>query len=197
MFLRKAIVNSNLSLKMESADVNGDNIIDVKDLRELQQFVLGERTNFSSMIIKDINNRDTSIVTPNEPIETSLTAEMAEKAKELGSIQSVYNYLYNNMRSEFYYGSRKGAIGAFEQGGGNDTDLSSLLIAMLKYLDYDADYVTSEVGFTEDQLLKLTNTDSIDIANYIMSNGRKCTLKNINNKKYYLYNYKYVQVIYS
>lgn len=195
VLLRKAIVNSDLSLEMESADVNGDNIIDVMDLRELQQFVLGERTNFSSMIIKDINNRDTSIVTPNEPIETSLTAEMAEKAKELGSIQSVYNYLYNNMRSEFYYGSRKGAIGAFEQGGGNDTDLSSLLIAMLRYLGYDANYVTSEVGFTEDQLLKLTNTDSIDIAKYIMSNGRKCTLKNINNKTYYLYNYKYIQVI--
>ncbi len=195
VLLRKAIVNSDLSLKMESADVNGDNIIDVRDLRELQQFVLGERTNFSSMIIKDINNRDTSIVTLNEPIETSLTAEMAEKAKELGSIQSVYNYLYNNMRSEFYYGSRKGAIGAFEQGGGNDTDLSSLLIAMLRYLGYDTDYVTAEVGFTEEQLLKLTNTDSIDIAKSIMSNCRKCTIKNINNKIYYLYNYKYVQVI--
>lgn len=120
---------------------------------------------------------------------------MAQKADELGSVQSVYNYLYNNMHSEFYYGSRKGAIGAFEQGGGNDTDLSSLLIAMLRYLGYDADYVTSEVGFTEEQLLKLTNTDSIDIAKSIMSNCRKCTIKTINNKKYYLYNYKYVQVI--
>lgn len=147
------------------------------------------------MITKDIKNRDTAIVTLNEPIETSLTAEMAEKAKELGSIQSVYNYLYNNMHSEFYYGSRKGAIGAFEQGGGNDTDLSSLLIAMLRYLGYDADYVTSKVGFTENQLLKLTNTDSIDIAKSIMSNCRKCTVKNINNKTHYLYDYKYVQVI--
>ena len=195
VLLRKAIINSDSSLKMENADVNGDNVIDSRDLRELEQFVLGDRNNFSSTTIKDIGNIDTIIVTPDEPIETSLTAEMAKKADELGNIQSVYNYLYNNMRSEFYYGSRKGAIGAFEQGGGNDTDLSSLLIAMLRYLGYDADYVTSEVGFTEEQLLKLTNTDSIDIANYIISNGRKCTLKNINNKTYYLYNYKYVQVI--
>ena len=60
---------------------------------------------------------------------------MAAKADELGNAVAVYNYLYNNMRSEFYYGSRKGAIGAYEQGGGNDTDLSSLLIAMLRYLD--------------------------------------------------------------
>ena len=195
VLLRKAIVNSDLSLKIESADLNGDNIIDSRDLRELEQFVLGNRNNFSISAIKDIKNRDIAIVTSDEPIETSLTAEMAEKAKELGSVQSVYNYLYNNMRSEFYYGSRKGAIGAFEQGGGNDTDLSSLLIAMLRYLGYDADYVTSEVGFTEKQLLKLTNTDSIDIAKSIMSNFRKCTIKTIDNKKYYLYNYKYVQVI--
>lgn len=193
--LRKAVVNSDSSLKMENADVNGDNIIDSRDLRELEQFVLGERDNFSSTTIKDIVNIDTTIVTLDEPIETSLTAEMAEKADELGNIQSVYNYLYNNMRSEFYYGSRKGAIGAFEQGGGNDTDLSSLLIAMLRYLGYDANYVTSEVGFTEEQLLKLTNTDSIDTAKYIMSNCRKCIIKNINNETYYLYNYKYVQVI--
>ena len=195
VLLRKAIVNSDSSLKIESADLNGDNIIDARDLRELEQFVLGNRNNFSISAIKDIKNRDIDIVTSDEPIETSLTAEMAEKAKELGSVQSVYNYLYNNMRSEFYYGSRKGAIGAFEQGGGNDTDLSSLLIAMLRYLGYDVDYVTSEVGFTEEQLLKLTNTDSIDIAKSIMSNCRKCTIKTINNKKYYLYNYKYVQVI--
>lgn len=195
VLLRKAIVNSDSSLKIESADLNGDNIIDARDLRELEQFVLGNRNNFSISAIKDIKNRDIAIVTSDEPIETSLTAEMAQKADELGSVQSVYNYLYNNMRSEFYYGSRKGAIGAFEQGGGNDTDLSSLLIAMLRYLGYDADYVTSEVGFTEEQLLKLTNTDSIDIAKSIMSNFRKCTIKTIDNKKYYLYNYKYVQVI--
>lgn len=195
VLLKKAIVNSDSSLKIESADLNGDNIIDARDLRELEQFVLGNRNNFSISAIKDIKNRDIAIVTSDEPIETSLTAEMAQKADELGSVQSVYNYLYNNMRSEFYYGSRKGAIGAFEQGGGNDTDLSSLLIAMLRYLGYDADYVTSEVGFTEEQLLKLTNTDSIDIAKSIMSNFRKCTIKTIDNKKYYLYNYKYVQVI--
>lgn len=59
---------------------------------------------------------------------------MADKANELGDVVSVYNYLYNNMRSEFYFGSRKGAIGTYEQGGGNDIDLSSLLIAMLRYL---------------------------------------------------------------
>lgn len=35
VLLRKAIVNSDSSLEMESADVNGDNIIDVRDLREL------------------------------------------------------------------------------------------------------------------------------------------------------------------
>lgn len=54
VLLRKAIVNSDSSLKIESADLNGDNIIDSRDLRELEQFVLGNRNNFSISAIKDI-----------------------------------------------------------------------------------------------------------------------------------------------
>lgn len=121
---------------------------------------------------------------------------MAAKADELGDAVSVYNYLYNNMRSEFYYGSRKGAIGTFEQGGGNDIDLSSLLIAMLRYLGYDADYVTSKAGFTGDQITKWTNTDSVETAHSILSSqGRNNDIVTIEGITYYFYDYKYVQVI--
>ncbi len=71
VLLRKLIINSDLSLNKESADINGDNIIDTRDLRELQQFVLGERSSFSTEVIKNISDINTSIVTLNEPIETS------------------------------------------------------------------------------------------------------------------------------
>jgi len=62
-----------------------------------------------------------------------MTQEMADKANELKDAVSIYNFVYNNIRSEFYNGSRKGAIGTFEQGSGNDLDIASLLIAMLRY----------------------------------------------------------------
>ena len=121
---------------------------------------------------------------------------MEDKANELGTAVNVYNYLYNNMRSEFYYGSRKGAIGTFEQGGGNDADLSSLLIAMLRYLGYDANYVTDIVGFSAEQLMKWTNTNSLDAALAIYScQGRQNTTYEYEGVTYYFCDYTYVQVV--
>lgn len=194
--IKQKIVNSETIIDNNAGDVNGDGIININDAREIQQFLLRQRDSFSITERNNITSIDTSIVSTNQPIETSVTVEMAAKADELGNALAVYNYLYNNMRSEFYYGSRKGAIGAYEQGGGNDTDLSSLLISMLRYLGYDANYVTSIAGFSEEQLLRWTNTDSIDIAQSIYtSQGRETAIQDVNGIKYYLCDYKYVQVI--
>lgn len=194
--IKKEILNPGTSIDLIAADVNGDGIIDSKDAREVQQFLLCRNYSFSATIRNDLESIDCTIVTKDQPIETSLTAEMAEKTKELGSAVAVYNYLYNNMQSQFYYGSRKGAIGTFEQGGGNDTDLSSLLIAMLRYLGYEANYVTTVAGFTESELLSWTNTDSIDVAIAIYAaQGRSHDIYTSGNTKYYCCDYKYVQLI--
>lgn len=194
--IKREITNQATSINRTAADVTGDGVIDMQDAIEVQQFLLAQRDSFSVVLRNKIFSVDTSIVSTDQPVETSVTAEMAAKADELGNAVAVYNYLYNNMRSEFYYGSRKGAIGAYEQGGGNDTDLSSLLIAMLRYLGYDANYVTSIAGFNEKQLLRWTNTDSIDIAQSIYaSQGREHTTYVLNGTTYYLCDYKYVQII--
>ena len=183
---------ANISLM----DVTGDGIVNSRDERELRQYILGQNSTFSSEIINSITDVDTNIVSEGQPIETSVTAEMAAKATELGDALSVYNYLYNNMRSEFYFGSRKGAIGTFEQGSGNDTDLSSLLIAMLRYLGYEANYATSKAGFTEEQIKKWTNTDSAEIAHEIISSQKRNNqLVDINGETVYFYDYKYVQLV--
>lgn len=184
------------SIDTDAADVNADGVVDVKDVVEVQQFLLVERDSFNGSMRNKIAPPDTSIVTSNQPIETSLTAQMAEKTKELGNAVNVYNYLYNNMRSEFYYGSRKGAIGTFEQGGGNDADLSSLLIAMLRYLGYDANYVTDIVGFSAEQLMKWTSTDSIEASTKIYAcQGRENTTYEHEGVTYYFCDYTYVQVV--
>lgn len=185
----------NLNADTVRNDLNCDGVVDIDDLQELQQYLLCQRDSFTVDTINSIKNKATPIVSENQPIETSVTAEMAKKADELGNALNIYNYLYNNMRSEFYYGSRKGAIGTFEQGGGNDTDLSSLLIAMLRYRGYNADYVTADVGFTEEQLLKWTNVDSIDVAQSIYSiSGRKNDSKIIDDVTYYFCDYKFVKL---
>lgn len=193
---RELLKPGTTSINMEAADVNADGVVDIKDVIEVQQFLLVERDNFTGSTRKNIEPPNTSIVTTNQPVETSLTAQMADKTKELGNAVNVYNYLYNNMRSEFYYGSRKGAIGTFEQGGGNDADLSSLLIAMLRYLGYDANYVTDIVGFSADQLMKWTNTNSIEAATKIYAcQGRENTTYEHEGVTYYFCDYTYVQVV--
>lgn len=195
--MKRELLNpGTTSINMAAADVNADGVVDVKDVIEVQQFLLVERDTFTGSTRKNIEPPDTSIVTTNQPVETSLTAQMADKTKELGNAVNVYNYLYNNMRSEFYYGSRKGAIGTFEQGGGNDADLSSLLIAMLRYLGYDANYVTDIVGFSADQLMKWTNTNSIEAATKIYAcQGRENTTYEHEGVTYYFCDYTYVQVV--
>lgn len=77
--------------------------------------------------------------------ETQLTGEMKKLADELATPLNVYLYIRNNINTEFYSGSRKGAVATFESCSGNDVDQASLLIAMLRYLGYPAKYVTGNV----------------------------------------------------
>ncbi|MBR4023608.1 MAG: HNH endonuclease [Ruminococcus sp.] len=111
-----------------------------------------------------IEPRARVVLESSERTETKMTEEMAELADQLKTPAAVYEYLYNNLNTEYYVGSRKGAIGTYEQKGGNDVDCASLLIAMLRYLGYEAEYVTGEVTITKPQLMELTATDSLENA---------------------------------
>ncbi|MBR0529677.1 MAG: VWA domain-containing protein [Ruminococcus sp.] len=113
------------------------------------------------------------ILDSGEKTETKMTEEMADLADHLKTPLAVYEYLYNNLNSEFYATSRKGAIGTYEQNGGSDVDCSSLLIAMLRYLGYDAEYVTGEVTITAQQLIDLTGAKDIATAEKIFLMGNR------------------------
>lgn len=117
------------------------------------------------------------VLDSNEKTETKMTEEMADLADHLKTPLAVYEYLYNNVNVEFYTCSRKGAIGTYEQNGGNDVDCASLLIAMLRYLDYDAEYVTGNVGYTAQQIIDLTAADDIETALKIFMLGNKAVSK--------------------
>ena len=112
--MKRALQTGSTKINRDAADVNGNGILDERDVQEEIHYILARSDGFTARIRDTISEVNNEIVTPDEPIETSLTAEMAAKADELGSAAAVYEYLYNNMRSEFYYGSRKGAIGAYE-----------------------------------------------------------------------------------
>ena len=124
------------------------------------------------------------LIESNEPTETKMTAEMADLADHLKTPLAVYEYLYNNLNSEFYISNRKGAIGTYEQNGGSDVDCSSLLIAMLRYLGYDAEYVTGTVRISAQQLIDLTGVKDIETAEKIFIIGDR-KLVRINENYYY------------
>lgn len=48
-----------------------------------------------------------------------LLTAMADLADKLETHLAIYKYLYNNINTEYYNGSRKGALGTYEQNGGD------------------------------------------------------------------------------
>ncbi|MDP3228421.1 MAG: transglutaminase domain-containing protein, partial [Acidovorax sp.] len=74
--------------------------------------------------------------------EAPLSEEILAKAKELGyDYVRIYEYVRNNVRSEWYAGSSKGALGALRTGRANSVDQASLLIALMRAAGAPARYV--------------------------------------------------------
>jgi hypothetical protein len=60
---------------------------------------------------------------------------------------AIYNWVRSNIRTEWYFGSMKGAEETLRQGGGNAADQAALLIALLRASGYPARYVRGVVEF--------------------------------------------------
>ena len=103
--------------------------------------------------------------------DTALDEESKAKADELKTPLAVYNYLRNSISYEYYYGSRKGAAGTYAASAGNDLDQASLLIAMLRYLGYEAEYVRGSIYLTNEQAVSFTGKTDIDEAADILASG--------------------------
>lgn len=134
--------------------------------------------------IDDLLQKDEDVSNLNKPDEsalkfsdeTQLTDEMKELAKELATPIKVYLYIRNNINTEFYSGSRKGSVAAFESRAGNDVDQASLLIAMLRYLGYPAKYATGKVFISLEQAKKLTfSNDAKTAGTVLVSSGKDVT----------------------
>ncbi|AEV68704.1 transglutaminase-like domain-containing protein [Acetivibrio clariflavus] len=111
-------------------------------------------------------------VLPSTSVEEDLaeTPEtvLSEKAKKLADTFNtpveIYEYVRNNIDFEPYYGSRKGAVGTFNQLSGNDYDQASLLIAMLRYKGIPARYVKGTIELPIDQAMEWTGAQDADAA---------------------------------
>lgn len=108
---------------------------------------------------------------------TALSDSMKKKAEELKTPLAVYNYLKNSLQYENYYGSRKGAATAYDALGGNDVDQAGVLIAMLRYLGYEAVYAEGDIVLEADQAVALTKAeDAVAAAGVLSLAGTKATV---------------------
>ena len=96
--------------------------------------------------------------------DTTINDDVRTEFADLESVLEVYQYIKNNYTMEFYFGSRKGAIGAFAEKAGNDYDIASLLIGVLRDRNIPARYATGEIEITAKQAMEWTATDDINVA---------------------------------
>lgn len=103
-----------------------------------------------------LENGETGVESPPLPADllatqdAALTPEIQTLAAELNHDPlEIYAYVRNNISFEPYYGSRKGALITYWERSGNDIDIASLMIALLRASGYYARYVQGTVAVDE------------------------------------------------
>lgn len=72
--------------------------------------------------------------------EIIINDDVRAEFSDFESFLEVYQYIKNNHTMEFYFGSRRGAVGALAEKADNDYDIASLLICVLRDRNIPARY---------------------------------------------------------
>ena len=80
--------------------------------------------------------------------------ELRSKAAELGTATAIYEYVRNHYAFALYDGARGDSINTFAHRRGNDVDLATLLIAMLRSQGIPARYATGAASFSSEDLTR-------------------------------------------
>lgn len=96
-----------------------------------------------------------------DSLDAPLNDEILRKARELQhDYIRIYEFVRNEIRLEWYPGSMKGAQGTLRQGGGNDIDQASLLIALFRASGLPARYVHGVVELSTEQIASSLGLDA-------------------------------------
>ncbi len=114
---------------------------------------------------------DDTVASPEAPI----SPEIAALAQSLNwNSVSIYEYVKNNVDTEWYWGCMKGAVETLYQKSGNDCDQATLLTALLRASGFPTRYVRGTVQFFPDieRAKNLTGVDDpAKIAEYFQKAG--------------------------
>ncbi len=107
-----------------------------------------------------------------ETIEVRFSQQINELAASLGNDPvRIYEYVKNNFAFEPYYGSLKGAHETLLQKAGNDFDLASLLIALLRTSGVPARYVLGTVDIPINRAMNWLGVSKPEVAADIFATG--------------------------
>ncbi|MDH4164771.1 MAG: hypothetical protein OEW15_19090, partial [Nitrospirota bacterium] len=119
---------------------------------------------------KTVSSEDTA----NTP-EAPASKEIASLAQSLNwNPVSIYEYVKNNVETEWYWGCMKGAEETLSQKSGNDCDQATLLAALLRASGYPTRYVRGTIEFLPniDRVKNLTGIDDpMKIAEFFQKAG--------------------------
>ena len=103
-------------------------------------------------------------------IDVQITPEITAKSAELGGKpQAIYEFVRNQCEFQPYLGSRKGSVEALRQRAGNDYDLASLLIALLRSAGIPARYAGGIVEMPSDRAKSWLGVDNAQVAGSILT----------------------------
>lgn len=129
----------------------------------------GATVNNSNKEIKCKSSFGNNLLTSQEDVQMS--DNVTELADDLATVVDIYYYLKSNIDYEYYYGARKGSKLTLSTMAGNDYDQASLLIAMLRYLGYQAKYVRGTILLDADQAVDMTGAKSAEEAAEILASA--------------------------
>lgn len=102
--------------------------------------------------------------------DVQMTEEIIADANDLGNSPiAMYEYVKNKFEFQPYYGSRKGSVETLRQRCGNDYDLASLLISMLRSSGIEARYASGVVEIPVERAKKWLGVEDGDVAGSILT----------------------------
>ena len=93
---------------------------------------------------------------------------LRDKASQLGTAVTIYEYLHNTIEYSPYHGSRSGSINTFLGQRGSDVDIATTLIAMLRAQGIPARYAVGTMRVPAAQLTNWLGIGSLDVAVQIL-----------------------------
>ncbi|MBI3561085.1 MAG: transglutaminase domain-containing protein, partial [Gammaproteobacteria bacterium] len=143
-------------------------ILRASSLLPYRQAALAQRQPVVSPVIQPSYVNSANQVNSPQPADSmaSLDAPLADEilaqAKSLGyDYIRIYEFVRNNIRTQWYAGAMKGAVGTLRQKSGNDIDQANLLIALFRASGLPSRYVHGVVELPiEDVMNSLGVTDA-------------------------------------